>query len=200
MKNVNALLIARQLTGDSEVLFFDNPVEAILAYQSLTNPLFRIISENDITEDEGVYERYDNPFAVRFNGGELSELDETELMDGGNVYVEVVSKQVYDDVTHYFADFSEYVDDSTILFHNKESITELYNNTVDSELSAINTLNVGTKIVRGDESTWGDVFCEDDAKQQTFFGFGDIYGTYEVGEIVPVEMITLHGFSKNTRL
>jgi hypothetical protein len=191
MKKVHALLIARQLTGDSEVLFFNNPNEAILAYQSLTNPLFSIIAENDIAEDEGVYERYDNPFAVRFNSGELSELDETELMDEGNVYVEVISKEVYDDVTHYFADFSEYVDDSTILFHNKESITELYNNTVDEELFSINEVKSGAMIVRGEESTWGDIFYEDDIKQQSFFGFCDVYGTFMIGEIIPVKSFVI---------
>ena len=182
-KKVHALLIARQSTGASKVLFFDTPSEAILTYQSLTNPLFRIISDNDIKEDEDTYKRYNNPFAVRFSSGKSDFSNETEFMDGGDVYFEVISKEVYDDVTHYYAEFSECVDDSYLVFHNKTSICDLYNSKVDLELHELNLALRRDDIVRSDSNTWHDEFYEDDITQGAFFAHNGVETTFRIGEI-----------------
>ena len=188
-KKVHALLIARQSTGDSKVLFFDTPSEAILTYQSLTNPLLRIISDNDIKEGEDTYKRYNNPFAVRFSSGKSDFPNETEFMDGGDVYFEVISKEVYDDATHYYAEFSECVDDSYLVFHNKTSICDLYNSKVDLELHELNLTLRRDDIVRSDSNTWYDsksyyIFheYEDDIMQGAFFGHNDVEITCRIGE------------------
>jgi hypothetical protein len=117
--------------------------------------LLKVCLDEQLVEDEVYYPTLDakgNVKMWRFNGGENVALD--ELIGGVNHCYQIGSAKVNDDVTHYVADFSEYVDESTISFWNEQSATEHYNDLIDNELEMANDRGHG--IDRYDQTTWNN--------------------------------------------
>ena len=121
MKTLHYVMITKHLTGDSEVLFFNSSAKARDYFIAVTNPLLKVCLDEQLVEDKVYYPTLDakgNVKMWRFNGGENNALD--ELIGGINHCYQIGSAKVNDDVTHYVADFSEYVDESTISFWNEQ--------------------------------------------------------------------------------
>jgi len=148
-------MITKHLTGDSEVLFFDSSAKARDYFIAETNPLLKVCLDEQLVEGEVYFPTTDidakgNVSMWRFNGGENVALD--ELIGGVNHCYQIGSAKVNDDVTHYVADFSEYVDESTISFWNKAKAIIQYNDLVDDEIESANERGFG--IIRYDNTTW----------------------------------------------
>lgn len=189
-KQLNYLMVAEQLTGDSRVMFFATPELAKAAFDNLTQPLIKVCEDNYYdTEEEDVFYYTKEGKGVRFNSGELEELD--ELIGDTNVYYEWGTVDVADDVTHYVAQFSEWVDESDIDFYTKDTAVIRQNSLIDEGLQIAEDHH-GYTIDRQDKTTWeceenGTIFSEDvDASvnyTDVFFGYTDVYYTIRCGEI-----------------
>jgi len=114
------------------------------------------------------------------------------LLGECNHYYYVNSVEVADDVNTFIAEFSEWVDESTIEFFNKETAIIKYNDMVDDTLKIMNDKQRDNEVVnRYDNTTWetddnGTLFSEidnEDGSTDAFFGFTDVYFTYRIGEI-----------------
>jgi hypothetical protein len=176
-KQIHYLIIATHLPSDSEVLFFPTVEEAKAEFKKRTQEFFAI---------EGLEEDCDywmeDEWAVRFNSGNNEELG--AILGEVDHYFKVGTQDVEDDCECYIADFSEYVDESTIKFFNKESAVINYNDMVESALAIEGGVN------RYDQSTWesdnGTLFMESDnadGSTDAFFGMNDVYWTYRIGKI-----------------
>jgi len=155
MKTLHYVMITKHLTGDSEVLFFDSSAKARDYFIAVTNPLLKVCLDEQLVEGEVYFPTLDakgNVSMWRFNGGENVALD--ELIGEVNHCYQIGSAKVNDDVTHYVADFSEYVDESTISFWNEKQAIEQYNDLIDNELEMAN--DNGFYINRYDNTTWVD--------------------------------------------
>jgi hypothetical protein len=189
-KQINYLLIAQGLTGDSSVQFFPTPELAKQAFDNLTQPLIKVCMDNGCNpDDEDVFYPTKDGKGVRFNSGELETLD--ELICENNEYYEWNTITAPDDVTHYIAEFNEYVDESSISFHTKDEATTKYNDLIDQSIQIAKDHH-GVEINRYNQSTWetenGTVFSEpiDTTVNHTdaFFGYSDVYYTYRCGQIL----------------
>lgn len=189
-KQLNYLMVVEQLTGDSRVMFFATPELAKQAFDNLTQPLIKVCMENYYdTDEQDVFYHTKEGKGVRFNSGELEALD--DLIGDNNVYYEWDSVEVADDVTHYVAEFSEWVDEGGITFHAKDNAVKVYNDRIDDGLQIAKDHH-GHSINRYDKSTWesgekGTLFTEaiDTSVNHSdaFFGYSDVYYTYRCGEI-----------------
>lgn len=189
-KQLHYLLIAEGLTGDSDVYFYATPELAEQAFKNLIKPLVDACMNNHYdTEEQDVFYHLKEGKAVRFNSGELDALD--EYLSECNRYVEWGTATVKDDVTHYIAEFSEWVDESTITFYNTEQAKIKYNDGIDEGISIAKEHHT-IEINRHDQSTWthegNTVFSEpiDTSVNHSdaFFGYNqDTYYTIRCGEI-----------------
>jgi hypothetical protein len=186
MKTLHYVLIAQHLTGDSSVHFFPSRLKADRFYESKVKPLLEICHKNELEEDE-VYIFGETKNSVRFNSGENEELD--LALGECNHYYLVDSIEVEDDVDTYIADFSEWVDESTITFYKKADAIIKYNDMVDDSVEMLN--NSGMGVNRYNNTTWesednGTMFSEtdnEDGSTDAFFGGTDVYWTYRIGKI-----------------
>lgn len=189
-KQLNYVMVAEQLTGDSRVMFFTTPELAKKAFDDLTQPLISVCMDTYYdTDEQDVFYYTKEGKGVRFNSGELEELD--ELIGDTNVYYEWGTVDVTDDVTHYVAQFSEWVDESDIDFYNKDTAVIRHKSLIDEGLQVAEDHH-GYIIDRNDQSTWenaerGTIFSEDVHTSpnhiDTFFGYSDVYYTIRSGEI-----------------
>jgi hypothetical protein len=177
-KQIHYLIIATHLPSDSEVLFFPTVEEAKAEFKKRTQEFFAIEGlEKDCDywiEDE---------YAVRFNSGNNEELG--AILGEVDHYFKVGTQDVTDDCEYYVADFSEYVDESSITFFNRGASVNAYNDMVNSALAIEGGVN------RYDQSTWesdnGTLFMEsdnNDGSTDAFFGMNDVYWTYRIGKIL----------------
>ena len=191
-KQLNYLMVAEQLTGDSRVMFFTTPELAKQGFDNITQPLIKIWADmgcNPHYDDDDVFYSVKDGKGIRFNSGQLEELD--ELIGHTNVYYEWGTVDVADDVTHYVAQFSEWVDESDIDFYTKDTAVIRHNSLIDEGLQIAEDHH-GYIIDRNDQSTWenaerGTLFSEDVHTSpnhiDTFFGYSDVYYTIRRGEI-----------------
>jgi hypothetical protein len=187
MKQLHYVLIAKHLPSDSEVQFFPTREEADTYFNSCVQPLLKVCIDNELEEDEAYsYGQTNN--IIRFDSGYDEELD--SLLGECNHYYYVNSVEVADDVNYYVADFSEWVDESTIEFYNKETAIVKYNDMVDDVIESVNDRH-RYGVNRYDNNTWesddnGTLFSEadnDDGSTDAFFGHTDVYFTFRIGEI-----------------
>ena len=180
MKKVIYLIITRELTGDSEVLFFPNVEKGVKEFQRQIAPMLEACLANNISSDE-----YDvSAFDARFNGCVHDDLDGA-IGINSNINFELLVAEVNDNVTHYLVDFSDYVNESRIEFFPEASAKITYDITVKEILD-----DSRTGIDRLDKSTWegenGELlFKENKKKTEAFFGFGDnnSFNTIRLGKI-----------------
>jgi hypothetical protein len=189
MKTLHYVLVGRHLTGDSEIQFFHTRKEAVRFFKAQTSPLLEICYTNKLEEDE-VYSFNEDKSAVRFDSGYDDELD--SLLGECNHYFYLGATNVEDDVTHYVADFSEWVDESTVEFFNEQRAKEVWNERVDREIQNASEYE-GADINREDESTWETedgmtLFQEthhSDMYSDAYFGAAeDLTWTFRVGQII----------------
>ena len=184
MKLIHYVLIAKTLTGDSEVKFFDKEFKAKEYFRERTEPLLAICREEGLEEDDVYYEG-ENRQSWRFNAGESEALD-AELGEC-NTYIAWATVEVNDDVTHYFAEYSDWVDDSSITFYNETDARIFYESSVMDALDTAEYQDV--YIDRADTKTWQvdgqpTYFTENETKTEAFFGFdSDMYWTVVLGEL-----------------
>jgi len=148
---INYLIIAQHLTGDSELHFFPTPELAKAKYEELTEPLLAICNTKSLEVDD-VYFIDEDGKGCRFNAGNDEDID--DIIGEVDHWYKWDSIEVSDDATHYVADFSEYVDESTVTFWNEQSATEHYNDLIDNELEMANDMGHG--IDRYDQTTWNN--------------------------------------------
>ena len=178
-------MVATHLPSDSELIFFKTVEEAKAEFKKRTQELFELDGlEEDI--DYSIEDEY----AVRFNSGENEEL--SALLEDVNHYFKVGTQDVQDDCEYYIAEFSEWVDESSIEFFNKEQAIIKYNDMVDDNLMMMNDSRMYEDGVnRYDNNTWedenGTIFSEidnaDDGSTDAFFGHNDVYFTIRISEI-----------------
>jgi hypothetical protein len=187
MKQLHYVLIAKHLPSDSEVSFFPTREQADAFFNSCVEPLLKVCVDNELEEDEA-YSYGQTKNIVRFDSGYDEELD--GLLGECNHYYYVNSVEVADDVNTFIAEFSEWVDESTIEFFNKETAIIKYNDMVDDTLQIMNDSH-RYGVNRYDNTTWetddnGTLFSEidnEDGSTDAFFGFTEVYFTYRIGEI-----------------
>ena len=174
MKVLHFVLIAQHLTGDSKVVFFPSRLKAERFFQNAVTPLLEICERNNLEEDEA-YSFGQTKDIVRFDSGYDEELD-AKLGDSNHYY--------------YVAEFSEWVDESTISFHNREDALVKYHDLVDDSIITLNNSPYHGGVNRYDNSTWesedGTLFQEtdnDDGSTDAFFGHTEVYYTYRIGKI-----------------
>jgi hypothetical protein len=189
MKQLHYVLIAKHLPSDSEVSFFPTREQADAFFNSHVEPLLKVCIDNELEEDEA-YSYGQTKNIVRFDSGYDEELD--GLLGECNHYYYVNSVEVADDVNYFVAELSEWVDESTIEFCNKQNAIIKYNTMVDDNLMMLNDYRRDENSVnRYDNSTWedenGTIFSEidnaDDGSTDAFFGYTDVYFTIRIGEI-----------------
>ena len=187
MKVLHFVLIAQQLTGDSKVVFFPSRLKAERFFQNEVAPLLEICERNNLEEDEA-YSFGQTKDIVRFDSGYNEELD--AKLGECNHYYYLGQVEVEDDVDCYIADFSEWVDESTISFHNREDALIKYHDLVDDSIIMLNNSPYHNGVNRYDNSTWesenGTLFSEvdnEDGSTDAFFGYAEVYYTYRIGKI-----------------
>ena len=189
MKPLYYLIITRELTGDSEVLFYPTLQDAIDAYNLQTAPMLRVCLKNELEQDEVFNFEEDNKNAVRFNAGYDEDLD--LVLGQTNTHFAVGIKEVDDNITHYIANFSDYVDESTIQFYPNASARIVYDSMVEDCLEMFND-RTGKRdgiIDRNDITTWTpkdshNLFDEDEERTEAYFGYySDNCNTLRIGEI-----------------
>jgi len=189
MKQLHYVLIAKHLPSDSEVSFFPTREQADAFFNSHVEPLLKVCIDNELEQDE-VYSYGQTKNIIRFDSGYDVELD--GLLGECNHYYHVDSVEVADDVNYFVAELSEWVDESTIEFCNKQNAIIKYNTMVDDNLMMLNDYRRDENSVnRYDNSTWDDengtIFSEidnaDDGSTDAFFGYTDVYFTIRIGEI-----------------
>jgi hypothetical protein len=189
MKNLHYVLIAKHLPSDSEVSFFPTREQADAFFNSHVEPLLKVCIDNELEEDE-VYSYGQTKNIIRFDSGYDEDLD--SLLGECNHYYYVNSVEVADDVNYFVAELSEWVDESTIEFCNKQNAIIKYNDIVDDNLMMLNDSRRDEAFVlRYDNNTWedenGTMFSEidnaDDGSTDAFFGYTDVYFIIRIGEI-----------------
>ena len=189
MKQLHYVLIAKHLPSDSEVSFFPTREQADAFFNSHVEPLLKVCIDNELEEDE-VYSYGQTKNIIRFDSGYDVELD--GLLGECNHYYHVDSVEVADDVNYFVAELSEWVDESTIEFFNKQNAIIKYSTMVDDNLLLLNDYRMYEDGVnRYDNTTWDDengtIFSEidnaDDGSTDAFFGYTDVYFTIRISEI-----------------
>jgi hypothetical protein len=189
MKQLHYVLIAKHLPSDGEAHFFPTREQADAFFNSHVEPLLKVCIDNELEEDEA-YSYGQTKNIIRFDSGYDEELD--GLLGECNHYYYVNSVEVTDDVNYFVAELSEWVDESTIEFCNKQNAIIKYNDMVDDNLMMLNDYRRDENSVnRYDNSTWedenGTIFSEidnaDDGSTDAFFGYTDVYFTIRIGEI-----------------
>jgi hypothetical protein len=183
MKVLHFVLIAKHLTGDSEVVFFPSHLRAECFFGSKVSPLLEICERNELEEDDA-YSFGQTKNIVRFDSGYDEELD--ALLGECNHYYYLGQIEVDDDVTHYVADFSEWVDESTIEFFNEQKAKEVWDDKINDEI-ILAAEHDNIHINRHDQSTWEDkdgmtLFME--TNSDAYFGTSsDLTWTFRIGKI-----------------
>lgn len=187
MKQINYVIIAEGLTGDSEVLFFNTPEQAEQKFKDLTEPLLAVCRAESLEEGDTFYND-ENGKGWRFNNGENDMLD--ELLNDTNRYIKWDSISVMDVYTMYVAEFSEHVDDSNIMYFTNADAHSFYSDRINEGI-AIAKDHKNIIIDRYNTETWTDnenntMFQETVGKPylEAFFGYDiDCYYTYRLGAI-----------------
>jgi hypothetical protein len=176
-KQINYLLIAFGVTGDSNVLFYATPELAEQAFKNLTQPLVDVCMNNYYdTDKHDVFETFQDDKAIRFNSGIIDALD--ILIGESNVYYEWGTKTVDDNVSHYIAEFSEWVDDSSITFHNQQDAEIKYNKAINDGIQTANDHH-HHNVSRDNPETWeGEDF--ETLFSETITTYSDAYFGYNV--------------------
>lgn len=186
-KQIHYLIIATHLPSDSEVVFFKTVEEAKAEFQKRTQEIFAL--DENLEEDVDYW--CEDEWAVRFNAGNNEAL--SGFLEDVDHYFKVGTQDVEDDCEYYVADFSEYVDEVTIKFFNKENAIVTYNDMVDEGIAMQHSHNRNQNPVsRYHQDTWededyGTLFSEtdnSDGSTDAFFGFSDIYWTYRIGKVI----------------
>jgi hypothetical protein len=189
MKQLHFVLIAKHLTGDSEVQFFETRKEAVRCFKGLTKPLLDICVKNELEEDEAFSFGQERD-CVRFDSGYDEDLD--KALGECNHYYRLGMVEVNEDVTHYVADFSEWVDESVIDFFTEEKAKEVWNDKIDEEI-ALASQYQGVEISRYHQDTWEDksgmtLYQEthySDMYSDAYFGHStDMTWTFRIGKII----------------
>jgi len=195
MKLLNFVMVAKHLTGDSEVHFFPTNEEADAFFDGLVKPLLDVCMKNDLEEDEAYSFGQTKDMSstllynvVRFDSGYDSELD--ALLDECNHCYRMDSIEVPENVTHYVADFSEWVDESVIEFYTEQEAKEVWNDKIDEEIRLASKYH-GIEISRHHQETWDDksgvnLFQEthySDIYSDAYFGHSDMTWTFRIGII-----------------
>jgi len=184
---MKALLISRHLTGDSEILFFENEQEAITHFNNLVKPLLKILSNYGIKPDGDDDEVYygTHELSIRFRTGYNSEIDGI-LLDS-DLYLEVVDVPEW--ATHYFVQWAEWVDETEITFcHSSFEAIGHYEIMVRANIEGINTETAPHIVLRHDETTHCEemshtYFSEDATMDNAYFGYTDCSWTFQWGVI-----------------
>lgn len=202
-KQINFLLIAQGLTGDGNVYFYATPELAEQAFKNLTQPLTDICINNYYdTDKHDVFETFQDDKAMRFNSGILDALD--ILIGGSNIYYQWGTVTVDDHVTHYIAEFNEWLDESKITFHNAEQAKIKYNDAIDEGIS-IAASHHHIHINRYDQSTWeheGNTVYSEPINTKlnhtdVFFGYSsDAFYTIRCGSIDVMDIKKYHIIAK----
>jgi hypothetical protein len=195
MKQLHYVLTAKHLTGDSEIKFFNNRSDADKFFKLQTEPLLKVCMANDLVEDEAFSFGITKDI-VRFDSGYDEELD--SLLNECNHYFIVNTVEVKDDITHYVASLSEWVDESYIEFYNEVEAKESWNNLIEGELRTAAQYH-NLIINRNNEDTWSQKlsaphFDKEGATlydethfngvSDAYFGFSSDYTwTYRLGKI-----------------
>jgi hypothetical protein len=186
MKQLHYVLIAQHLTGDSSVHFFPTSAKAQRFFDNKVTPLLEICYKNKLEEDD-VYSFGQTKNIVRFDIGYNDELD--ALLGECNHYYRLDTIEVDDDVTHYVAEFSEWVDESNIKFFTENEAREVWNDKVDDSI-VIASHHERCEINRYNQDTWESdgvtVFqqTDEDNHSDAYFGFStDFTWTYRIGKI-----------------
>jgi hypothetical protein len=190
MKTIHYVIIAQHLTGDSMVKFFHSKLAAENCFIKHVQPCLTVCIDKELVEDEAYYLTRDGK-GYRFNSGYDDDLDAAMETEGADLFIYTDSVEVDDDVTHYVAEFAEYVDETTITFHNKEKAIITWNDRVDEEIVMANTYH-NHKINRYDQNTWEradgmTLFQEthySDIHADAYFGHADMTWTTRISEIV----------------
>jgi hypothetical protein len=189
-RNINYVLIAEPLTGDSKVMFYKTKKEARMAFNTLTKPFIKACKYvPEASETKTSVDTY----GIRFNQGYCDTLD--DLLPHGNKYIEWGWIKADKNITHYFAEYSEWVDDSYIVFLTKKEAIDRYEIMINDGIVNLND-NQDTdklakyvdKVKRYDQSTWETedgqtLFDESEQNNKAFFGFSLFYYTIERNEI-----------------
>ena len=180
MRTLHYLLIAKELTGDSEVLFFKSAIDAKEKFDELTKPLIDICSHDNSLKDDVCEFGFNT---ARFNGGYNSELD--SYLNASNHRYTVDSIEVADDITHYLCVFLDFVDDSFISFYNKNDAKIAYNETVDEYVSYQRLIDKNDKETWKNEET-DEILFEELIKDDMLncFVFTENYVTIRSGKII----------------
>lgn len=176
MKTLHYVLIVQHLTGDSEVKFFDSKPKAKEFFNEKVDPLLDICDRNGLNEDE-VFS-YENE-GIRFNAGHDGELD--GMLGDCDHWLFIGEIDIEDDVTHYLARFSEWVDESSIEFFGEVKAKELWNEIVEKEIrdESERLLRQGVDIDRNDVNTWENEDGTTLYKEEHTELYSDAYfGTY----------------------
>lgn len=182
MKQINYLLIASELTGDSTIQFFDTPQQALTAYQNIVNPLIDICNKHNHNTD--IDEIISPPLntsintqGYRFNTGYIPELD--AIIGNNNVYYEYGTKTVNNDVTHYVAYLSQWVDESTLYLRSHTNALNKYTQLIQQSINNAKTQNIFIDI--NNPQTFinndGDTICNQSStptQQDTHFNYCDV--------------------------
>lgn len=188
MRTLHFVLIARNLTGDSEVLFFTSKLEAEFYFKSKVKPLLDICERKELAEDE-VYSFGKTKNIVRIDSGYDEELD--AALGECNTYFFLGEIEADEDITHYVADFSEWVDESVIDFFTEEKAKEVWNDKIDEEIVLASQYQ-GVEISRYHQDTWEDesgmtLYQEthySDMYSDAYFGYSiEMSSTFRVGVI-----------------
>lgn len=179
---INYLMYANALTGDSNITFFPTAELAQKTFNIYTEPLVAICMNNYYnTDTQDVFTTLKDGKAYRFNAGELEPLD--DRIGDSNVYYEWNTIEVPNNTTHYLAQFSEWVDDSCISFHTENNALTIYNNLILEQIDiAKNHHNITIN-----RTSQTDHFSETnnpiDNHTDAFFGYDDVYNTIRIGSI-----------------
>ena len=178
MKQLHYVLIAIHLPSDSEVYFFPTREQADAFFKSQVEHLLKVCIDNELEENE-VYSYGQTKNTIRFDSGYDEDLD--SFLGECNHYYHVDSIEVADDVNFFVAEFSEWVDESTIKFYNKETAIIKYNDMVDDCMKEMNLY-----LRNGDDedvTMFSEIYNTDDGSTDAFFGYTDVFFTLRIGEI-----------------
>jgi len=192
MKKLFVLMSVTELTGDSTVKFFTTKEARDVAFFNIVQPLREICWAESMEEDEQYFEEFNEATGeltgIRFNTGENDVLDEALPFQDVNNYFERRDIEVNNNITHYVAQFSQHVDESTIQFFTQEQAEQEYEAHVNALLNIAKD-HYSKTINRNKPSTWtdesiGTMFDEDKDAKIAYFGLGDPTETVAMGEIL----------------
>lgn len=165
-------MICSELTGDSSVHVYPTEQAALEHFDDCVQPILQICLKNNIELDGDAVTEYHHSKgrAFRFNAGIHEALD--EINGEANMYYKLGRVTgVDDDVTHYLAQFSQWVDESTVDFYNEKDTNHLYESLVQEGIDDAAHYD-GIVIERHDKN---NAFAEttDGVSTEVYFGVSE---------------------------